>query len=374
MKRRISIIFLLLFVATSIFAQKKQNIIVYHDNEIGKDTVISRVAFAVDNARGKQQAISLIDKDGKIIKRYKAEEIKYYIDGGQLYTSAYLMENDTLKRLLLPRIYSREDVSIYKYYPNHERSVYYVRFAGDSILKPMLVNDKNLLTDYLLTFPIAKEERVNTYIHRMKATPASFDKRYKIILSENTNYLTRFRWGILAGAGFGGVSHKIYSFENKFQGLLGAFIDVPFYNSLSFHSELAYREYTEVTHFESMGDHYGGAAIYNGRGLIMPLMVRYTANHLKGKWLPYLQIGPELHYMFKNETANQYLTGTTDGYMMLMESGTISLDKFSVGVTGGVGVEWKWQPRHSFFFDIRYTHEFSDYSQSGIYAVVSFNL
>ena len=85
-------------------------------------------------------------------------------------------------------------------------------------------------------------------------------------------------------------------------------------------------------------------------------------------------MGIELQYALKKETANQFIVSAGDDYLILDESGIISLNKFSTAITGGIGVEWKWEPSHSIFFDLRYTHEFNDFSLSGIYAVVSFNL
>lgn len=373
MKKCIYVLFLLFCVANPLFSQKK-NIIVFHDNVTGKDTIMPRVLFANDNVRKRQHEISLVDKEGKLLRTLRAENVNFYVDGDMQYQSTLLEENDTIRRLLLPRVYIKNDISIYKYYPDKKGSAYYVKIGNDSILRAILLNGRNRLSDYLMTFPIAKDERVKAYIQRMKSTPASFDKRYKIILSENTNYLTKFRWGVLAGAGLGRITNEDFSFGPKLQGILGVFANIPFYGPLSIHSELAYREYANTIRMKSENNHFGGDAIYNNKGFILPLMIRYTANHIKGKWVPYLQMGTELQYAFKKETANQFLVGTADDYMELVESGTIPLDKFSLAFTGGMGVEWKWQPRHSVFFDIRYTHETYDFSQSGIYAVISFNL
>lgn len=374
MIKRLFLTILFLFSTILLLAQKKINFITYYNDEIGKDTIITRVSFAIDNVFEKQHAISIVNKNGEILKTFKAEEINSYRDDGVEYVSTYLMDNDSVKRLLVPRVYRNNEISIFKYYPNKKESFYYVKIAGDSILKPMVMNNRNLLSDYLLTFPFANDERVKSYIHQMNPTISSFHKRYKVVLTENTNFLTRIRWGILAGMGIGQISNKDYVFNSKIQGLFGIFGDFPFYESLSIHSELAYREYSDVVKITPMGNHFGGDAIYNYKSFMLPLMVRYTTLHLKGKCLPYLQMGIELQYALKKETANQFIVSAGDDYLILDESGIISLNKFSTAITGGIGVEWKWEPSHSIFFDLRYTHEFNDFSLSGIYAVVSFNL
>ena len=178
MIKRLFLTILFLFSTTLLLAQKKINFITYYNDEIGKDTIITRVSFAIDNVFEKQHAISIVNKNGEILKTFKAEEINSYRDDGVEYVSTYLMDNDSVKRLLVPRVYRNNEISIFKYYPNKKESFYYVKIAGDSILKPMVMNNRNLLSDYLLTFPFANDERVKSYIHQMNPTISSFHKRY----------------------------------------------------------------------------------------------------------------------------------------------------------------------------------------------------
>ena len=114
--------------------------------------------------------------------------------------------------------------------------------------------------------------------------------------------------------------------------------------------------------------------VYNRQDFVLPLMLRYTLVSLKGKILPYMQLGAELGYALKNESASQYTTTDPDDFIVWTESGIIKHDKFGIAYTAGIGTEWKIRSNHSLFLDLRYCKETTKDYLTGYYAVVSFNL
>lgn len=361
----------------SIFAQKR-NLIIYKDTITEKDTVVAKVSFANEKYKKRQYAVCTIDKDGNITHTYQAKDITAYKEGSTLFISQRILVDGDIRQVLLPRVYLENDLSIYSFIPDKGREEYYVQMSKDSLLLPLKgspeTNGVNPLTTYLEKYPVAQEEIVKKYISTMKPTPSSFNSRYRVCRTGNTNYIPKIRWGVLAGAGIADLSYSIYNFGKKFQGLVGVFADFPIFDGLSFHSELIYREYSQTMEFLESTTQNKGYAIYNRRDAVMPLMLRYSLISLKGKILPYIQVGAELEMAFKKEAASQYMNTDADGFTSWVESGPIFQDKFEVAYTAGIGVEWKLLPAHSLFFDLRYSKEDTYTKQTGYYAVFSFNL
>ena len=369
-------LFLCLGGAIYIFAQKR-NFIIYKDTITGKDTIVAKVSFANERDRKKQYAISTIDKDGNTIHTYQAKDIKAYKEGSTLFVSQRIWVDGDIRQVLLPRVYWKKDIFIYSFIPDKGRKEYYVQMQKDSLLLPLKGNSEtngvNPLATYLEQFPVAQEDVVKKYVCNMKPTPASFNSRYRVCRTGNANYIPKIRWGVLAGAGIAELSYSIYDFGKKFQGFVGVFADFPIIDGLSFHPELIYREYSQTKDFLESTTQNKGCAIYNRCDAVMPLMLRYTIISLKGKILPYIQLGVELEMAFKKEAASQYMNTDADGFINWVESGPIPQDNFEVAYTAGIGVEWKLLPTHSLFFDLRYSKEDTYTKQTGYYAVLSFN-
>lgn len=364
-------------ITTSVFAQKR-NYILYKDTVTGKDTVIMNVSFANKDYKKKQYAVSIVNGENAIIHTYKAEDIAGYKEGRTLYVSRSLSVDGEVRRVLLPRVYWKDNISIYSFIPDKGQSRFYVQMPNDSLLLPLKGNSEtngiNPLVTYLETFPVAQNETVRKYIRSMKPTPDSFENRYRICRTGNLNYIPEVRWGVLAGAGMVDLTYSNDDFGQKFQGFVGIFADFPIFEGLSLHPELTYREYSQTAAFYESDKKNKGNSIYNRRDLIMPLMLRYTLISLKGKVLPYIQAGAELNMAFKKEYASQFMYIDEKGYTNWVENDPVSQDKFAIAYTMGLGVEWKLLPTHSLFFDLRYSRENSDTRQNGYYAVLSFNL
>ena len=368
------------FCITSLYAQKR-NFLMYKDSVLGKDTLILNVefSFGASSASAKQRQYSIsIEKNGRIVKTYDAKDIVGYREGGTTYAPKVILVNGERRKVLLPRIYWKEPVQMYVFITDEGNKEYYFQNDKDenSPLHPMRDDAQtgyvNPLKTYLEEFPIAQDnEEVKAYIRSMKPTVNSFRSRYKVCRTGNANYIPRIRWGVLAGAGIAKLFLESYDFKPKLQGFVGVFADIPLIDGFSFHPELTYRKYAFSKLEESKTKLN---VVYNRQDFVLPLMLRYTLVSLKGKILPYMQLGAELGYALKNESASQYTTTDPDDFIVWTESGIIKHDKFGIAYTAGIGTEWKIRSNHSLFLDLRYCKETTKDYLTGYYAVVSFNL
>lgn len=361
---------------SSMYAQKR-NLLIYKDTVTGKDTLIHSISFFTESPKNKQYFIS-IEKGGVKVKTYAAGDILLYREGGTSFLSKTIIVDGEKRQALLPRIYWKEPVNMYSFITDKGKTEYYFQEGTDNNepLKPMKDDPQtgyvNPLKTYLEQFPIAQEnENVKAYIHSMKPTANSFRSRYKVCLTGNANYIPRVCWGVLAGAGIAKLSFEAYDFKPQLQGFVGIFADIPLIDGFSFHPELTYRKYAFSKLEETIQKL---SAVCNRQDFVLPLMLRYTFLSQKGKVLPYIQLGAELEYALKNESASQYMTTDSEGFNVWTESGTIKHDKFGVAYTGGIGVEWKILSNHSLFLDLRYNRETTKEHLTGYYAVLSFNL
>lgn len=372
--KRIQLFCLLLSLGgvISAFAQKR-NLIIYKDTITGKDTVISRVSFADARSRNKQYVISTINQDGNITNTYQAKDITAYKEGSTLFISQRISVDGDIRQVLLPRVYWEKDISIYSFIPDKGREEYYVLMSTDSLLLPLKGSPEtdgvNPLVGYLERFPLAQEEAVKKYIHRMKPTPGSFNSRYRVCRTGNTNYIPKIRWGALVGGGIVDLSYSTYDFGKKLQGFVGLFADFRVAEGLSVHPELTFQKYA-LTYNKSTPE---TNVVYNRTYLGIPLLLRYTVISMKSRCLPYIQLGTEWRISVKNELLGQEKNSIGDGFVEWKPIGPTSLSKSNWAFVGGLGMEWKLTPKHSCFMDLRYHREISD-EFSGYCVTISYNL
>ncbi|WP_418697376.1 outer membrane beta-barrel protein [Bacteroides sp.] len=363
-------------ITTSVFAQKR-NYILYKDTVTGKDTVIMNVSFANKDYKKKQYAVSIVNGENKIIHTYKAEDIAGYKEGHILYVSRNLSVDGEVRRVLLPRVYRNDDISIYSFIQDDGRKEYYAQMPNDSLLLPLKgspeTNGANPLSAYLEQFPAVKEnEYIRAYVNQLKPTINSFDNRYIVCRTGNSNYIPHFKWGVLCGAGIYHLSSGGFSFNTKGVCSAGLFADQPLLMGFSVHIELAYQQY--AFNYEA-DDITEKSVAFNCRNISLPIALRYTAVSLRGKCLPFIHAGVQLNFSFKREIESQWKEWKDDEYCRWVYNPSQSLKKNNPSLMAGLGVEWKLRARHSLFFDIRYCRELSNsYYLEGYYATVSYNL
>ena len=361
-------------MSISVFSQRR-NLVMYHDPIAGKDTVLTHVTFLTENNREMQSMIKTRLKDGTE-KTFKAEEIVGFRDGKKMYYSKTLELDGQLLHVLLPRAYGKDSVGIYQYLQDNGKWKLYAGIGKDSLLVPIVdeanPNYVNPLLTYLKEFPIASDVIVSEFIDGLKPTINSFERRHLVVRTGNPNYITRFRWGIMAGASMGTAKVEPFDFANKLLGFGGLFADIPVIEGLSLHPEVTFSPYGYSSNqITSLGQ---VLAVYNRKDLVGTFMFRYTLRMLKGKWLPYAQVGAETNWTLDKSLDSAERWTDEEGFITLEQLSYPQEKGMTLGATAGLGVEYILTPKHSLFFDLRYRQEMEKEGVRGICLTASFNL
>ena len=356
------------------FSQRK-NLVMYHDPIEEKDTVLSHVTFLSDDSQQMQYEIKVRLKDGAI-KVFKASEIAGFRDGRKSYYSRLVEVDGKVKRVLLPRAYDVDSVAIYRYIQDNGKKKLYAGIGKDSLLVPIVDEYNsdyvNPLLPYLREFTIAQDEVVAEFINGLKPTVGSFERRHLVVRTGNPNYITRFRWGVMAGASVGTVKVDEFAFSNKLLGYGGVFADIPMYDGMSLHPEVTFHPYAySCRQISAVGRTF---AVYNRKDLVGALMFRYTLRMLKGKWLPYAQVGMEANWALDKTMESASRWTDNEGFIALEQLSYPQEKGMTMGTTAGLGVEYILSAKHSLFFDVRYRQEMEKEGVRGICLTASFNL
>ena len=229
-------------LSVSAFSQGRRNLVMFHDPVKERDTIVTHVRFLGEDSRKQQYEIGVRLKDGSE-RTFKASEIYGYRDGRKRYFSRKLKVGDEVRHVALPRMYGSDSVAVYLFIQDNGKRKYYVEVPKDSLLVP-LVDERNpaqvnpRLLAFLKGFPVAQDEWVAEFFDGLKPTVVSFEKRHRVAHTGNPNHITRFRWGVRAGAGFSKAVVEPYDFGNKLSGFGGLFADIPVYESLSVRPEV----------------------------------------------------------------------------------------------------------------------------------------
>lgn len=370
------LLILLLGVPVSAHAQKqKKTVVVYRDSITGKDTLVHGSVISGETMK-MQYEIGLRLPDGQR-RLFRAEDIQGYRDNNMLFYSCVVNVDGEERHVLLSRDYEQDSLMVYRFMDDEGRRRPYVQVGKNRLLIPLAdeadadrVNPQ--VVAYLKSFPIAGDSRVEAFIDRMKPTLSALAKRHLVCRKGSVNYLTRFRWGVMLGGGMGKVAMDGFVYDNKLQGYAGLFADVPLYVDFSVRPEVTFHPYGYRGQFPS--DVGEVNAVYNRKDVSAALMFRYTMRSFTGRWLPFVQLGPQLNCVLDKEMESAKRLMDSDGFTELTQHRYEVQKGTSFGVSGGVGVEYVVSARHSLFIDLRYSHELEDESLRGISLVLSFNL
>ncbi|MBQ8502265.1 MAG: PorT family protein [Bacteroides sp.] len=383
----------LLFICCAIPLSAQHNMLVLRDTISKRDTIINDVTFKKMTPYNRQQGVLVTVwlNEKESVRSYTPTQVSKYVENGITYKSKTLVHKGEKKQLLLPEVYQRDSISIYMFMPEEEEKLYYISIGDNSsLLIPMQDSQRrkgtNAVRTYLESFPLSKEKTVKAYISKMKPTPASFDDRYEVVTSGNPNAITYFRWGIQGGTGFSSFNSKSdfnqdISYTNEISYFAGLFLDIPITNGVSFHPEVNLQHYAHSYQSETSSKQQTKSYIaYNRNDISIPILIRYTLRSIRGKWLPYIQVGPKLDFSLKRDLDELALNSTTlkingtDETIKSWSDISHKQDKFNLGINTGIGVEWKVSLKNSLFFDVRYIRDFTEDRINGYYFSLAINL
>lgn len=372
--------FLLLFfmlLPLSAYSQKLQkNVVMYRDPVTGVDTLMMGITLEEKDERRMQYEIVVRKPDGKTFA-LSARDVKGYRLGKKIVHSRQVEVNGEVRYALLPRLYGQDSLWVYSFIADDGKRASYVQLPDEPLLVPLAdaadarrVNPR--VQAYLKSFPVASDARVEAYIDGMSPTVLSLEKRHLVCRTGNLNYITRFRWGVMLGGGLGKLAMDDYGFDTKLQGSVGLFADVPLFDGLSVRPEVTFSPYAYGSHQST--DVVETHAVYNRKDVTGTLLFRYTVRSFEGKWLPYAMLGAEVNKVLdcSLESAERWLDD--EGFTVLERHSYPQPKGMTLGVTGGVGVEYLLTARHSLFLDMRYRYELEEEGLRGFCLTVSINL
>lgn len=330
----------------------------------GRDSVIMRVSFIWPKGKyEKQTRIGVVDTLGNETW-YSADQVIMIRDKRKAYRTVQMKgEDGTFKRIFPRRMYYGEDgaPSVYKVYNMNGSYRYYLQYGTDGVLFPMEKEDDpaygNKLKEYMNSKndSISGNAEIAKYISTVKTNRISIGERLHVIKTQNTNLIPRFRWGV----GVGMISSSILTSydimesakRNQAHMTLNAFADIAAYGGLSFHPEVSFDK-TSVKDYFPMEN--GREIAFNRTDVLLPLICRYSPTFLRGKVLPFVEVGPQVELAMKSNSMERAYRLDDEGY--IIDSYDFELDTKATLVTLAVGggLEYKMMPKHSLFLNARY--------------------
>ena len=350
---------------------KAQNVVVLKDS-----TILVGVKLKDASPIEKQYEVKFTDKEKKEY-HLTPKDVIIFNEKRKRYLSKSFTLDGISRELFLERIMYNDSTSLYIFKSENEKDLVVYEDKYGTIVP--LIDKSNPFIEYLKTFPVVHQNpELVAKIENTPPVPNKLLDQYHTVRKNNINLFTRFRWGVMAGGGFSqikGIGNL--SFSNESHLTVGLFADLPVYKHFSFHPEVYYLKNAKLNekNYSAIG------MSFNREYICMPLLARFSFINLKSKAIPYIQVGPEIMYLFKGETNGYEMREATGYETQITEWDTYYHSNFAFTLNAGIGLEYKLNKKHSLFFDVRYRMESSvkllenrETSINSVFTTLSFNL
>lgn len=341
---------LLLVCYVSVFAQPGQNgFFVTKDGKRYNNVTIQNVNFADSYDR----ALIKCDALGIDNYMYPKDIASYGVDYGYKYISTTLNVNGTEKEVFIKELIRDGEINLYKY-----EDLSGVRYYSiDS-----KTGDYKLIEDNGLEFRTLLQERAKDceLIDELNQLPLKMNEGALLSLYESytncsMNNHTGIRWGVGINAGYSFFNfddEARFDIPDKMYAMPGIFVDIPLDRRISFRPELYY--FYTSTHSKSKNAVTNDYDFkYYRHSLIIPLMLRYRFSNVKGKTIPYIEMGATLDFLLAGK---MYRTENNDNRIdLLPQKGAI----MNVGPEFGAGIEHTLNNEMVLFAGVRGAYYFS---------------
>lgn len=361
---------------------------------IGRHDSVPRLILVKDveltNLYDQQFSLSCVDKATDIpIVLTPENDLGYQLSNKEVYATRTFWYKGQTQTLFLRRDHIFNDSLAFYIYYDHKpepakklKPIYLVQFAQDSILYP-LIDDPAY--DYVCPFrtwifglPKAQDPEVRQFFEQMQSTPRSFEAHYRIATSRADIRVPRFRWGVQLGLSYSQMTHEPFDLDGSLSLVPGLFADIPLSYMFSYHPEITFEKYASEGRTDITTSSLNSAA-YNVTAISSPQLIRFTYALMPGKFLPYAELGAQASLRVKHTLDYMYLSQwyfepEFRGEYLKQEFGSESVPAFCYGLLAGVGAEWLFAHRHSFFISARFFYEPGDISRMGGLLNISYNL
>lgn len=402
--KRVFLMLITLVSVLSTYAQKDsyQKGIIVKQTEENKDSVINVQIIPSANPKYDFQYGVQVVMNGEMTTIEPKSILLFKADKNTYVSRQIVDESGNTKDIFAKRVHYSNDTepSIYEIYEKDGSSNYYME-QGDAPLTRIVKNSNgtNQLQDYL----VAENNKnggnaeIEEYIMSMKDTPQSFKRHLKVVRSGNPNTVPHFRWGVGAGAFYNHIHLYIPSNLDTFNPLKEnlnrdmlranafAFVDIPTVRYLSIHSELSFNNvsyvykynYSEGTNNLKRRD---GELEFNRTSIDVPILLRFYLANMKGKFIPFVDAGFDVNFNIMGKKQERIYHTDKNGNLSNVVETELS-DAMHFDVLIGGGVEYRMNPKHSFFLNARYykslkrlERDIFIFKQRGAYISLSYNL
>lgn len=290
---------------------KINNMLVFHDDVLGKDTVLQNVYLNLRNLYTDSLIVGYApyDENGAIdtdeLRWVPQDKVSYFRYNRHLYAPLTLT-TDSGSVTCFMRHY-RDRLSRVKVYTmgNRRHRQYYALYPDSTVL------------------PIADM--------------VEFRDQERLERTGNHNFIRSMHWGVLAGMmGNGAVQLDDYPPTDAQQAVTaGVWMDYPFLrHGTSLHVKALYHALSAQT------QRRGVAWAYNRRGIDLPLTLRYTCLHVPYRVIPFVEGGMNFRFSLRTSLdglSNQYVSRPDGQYYPSGELATVEQSNSSMSFAPVVG-------------------------------------
>lgn len=341
----------------------------------GGDSIVRDVELysKFNNLENQQKIVRL--NDDYSTTTYLPDQVKYYYIGKKRFQSISVQNADGsvckifVRRDKRPFYQDGSLLSLFEVYNSPDNYSLYVRIKAKEPIVPFDQDGDNVITQFYINEN--KNAGGNEDIEKwLSSKPANKRDRIfmeKVIASQNGNKIPVLRFGAGVGVNINSIQitdlmGEESDYGSQSQAAATLFADYRSSCGFGLHVDLTFNK-ASCEKYEPE-DNSGRTIhmIYNRTTLNLPVMLRYTFTSLKGKWLPFVQAGIQGDFYLKDECFDyrvfKYKQDDEDEDELGYYYGKYDAGKYNFSFVAGAGIEYRLTPKHSVFFDMKYTTPF----------------
>lgn len=391
MNKKSYILLLLCIMSTMIFAQKKSTVkpTRYRVEKLipGTDTYVTEYMRSVEDAgiMKLQESVTFIDAND--VKRTFTPDsmVTFYINKEAYTAFSFEYKGETKKAFLFRYMNDTESgLKMFMYFESPNKPSYYCQKGNDPTLYPAFDNPSkgyiSPMHSYLRELAGDKADKYEEHIDGEHMGPEMFIKLKRLIKAKNLDIKQRTRFGFVIASEYSKIQMSDYEFNSSALFSAGVFADIPVDYDITIHPELLVSKYGLNG---TKKDLQTNTVAYNTTALSLPIMIRYTFNHLAGKYTPYIQFGYQPTLMVSSKLEYRYLVNNMESpipdyddtkYTSIVTDTDDNISNHYSNLIGGVGVGYSILPKHSIFIDVRARLGIARHRHTGIMLSLSYNL
>lgn len=264
---------------------------------------------------------------------YPKDIASYGVDCGYRYLSVTLQTDTVEKQVFIKELIRDNEINLYKYEDMGGVKYYTI---DSKTGKFVLIEDggkefRSLLRkraeDCDVVYELDKK--------KMKMTDSSLLSLYESYTNCSLNNYPGIRWGVSLNSGYSFFNfddEARFDIPDRAYVMPGFFVDIPIDRRISFRPELYY--FFTATETESVNLTAKSRDFeYYRHSLVVPLMLRYRFSNVKGKTIPYIEMGATLDLMLSGKITRVEQLGLN--IMPLSQTGSY----LNIGPEFGAGIE-----------------------------------